>query len=119
MSYEQVPQNYSADRVLRLIQESGDKSTLWVRTLNLKSEGVSVILDMEAGVKSLLRIVNPIRQQTLDVFYKGHQLAMLATSSVDCWIMSQLTETKVVTKQDVTERGGKPQGAGGKGGMFG
>ena len=112
MSYEQVPQNYSADRVLRLIQESGDKNTLWV-----KSEGVSVILDMEAGVKSLLRIVNPVRQVTLDGFYKASQLAMLATSSVDGWIMSQLTETKVVTKQDVTERGGKPSGA--KGGMFG
>lgn len=108
MSYEQPPQSYSADRVLRLIQESGDKSTLWVRTLNLKNEGVSVILDMEAGLKSLIRIVNTTRQQTLHGFYGAAQLAMLATSSVDGWIMGQLTETKVKHTTDVTERGGKP-----------
>ena len=117
MSYEQVPQNYSADRVLRLIQESGDKTTLWVRTLNLKHEGVSVILDMEAGVKSLLRIVNPVRQQTLDGFYRASQLAMLETSSVDGWIMGQLTETKIKQVSDVTERGGKKPAQ--AGGMFG
>ena len=115
MSYQtDTPQNYSADRVLRLIQESGDKSTLWVRTLNLKNEGVGVILDMEAGLKSLLRIVNPIRQQTLHGFYSASQLAMLATSSVEGWIMSQLTETKIKQVSDVTERGGKPQAMFGK-----
>tara|TARA_B100000470_G_C19711130_1_gene355521 strand:- start:447 stop:797 length:351 start_codon:yes stop_codon:yes gene_type:complete len=108
MSYEQTPQNYSADRVLRLIQESGDKDTLWVRTLNLKNEGVSVILDMEACLKSLLRIVNPVRQQTLHGFYRASQIAMLSTSSVEGWIMSQLTETKVKHTSDITERGNKP-----------
>jgi len=114
MSYEPTQQNFSADRVLRLIQESGDQDTLWVRTLNLKNDGVSVILDMEGCLKQFTRIVNPARQATLAGFYKAAQIAMISTSSVEGWIMSQLTETKIKQVSDVRETKAQPSLFGGK-----
>ena len=112
MSYEAMPSNPSADRVLRLIEEADDRDSIWVRTLNLNKGGVTVIGKNER-IKALALACHAERRKTLNVFYRIMRHTMQGTSSIDGWIMSQLTETKVHHRTDVLEQP-KPNLFGGK-----
>lgn len=102
MSYESVPQNPSADRVLRLIEEADDRDSIWVRTLNLNKGGVTVIGKIER-LKALGMAVHKERRRTIKIFYDIFRHTMQGTSSIDGWMMSQLTETKITHRQDIME----------------
>jgi len=112
MSYEAIPPNPSADRVLRLIEEADDRDSIWVRTLNLNKGGVTVIGKIER-LKALAMAVHEERKKTLNVFYRIMRHTMQGTSSIDGWIMSQLTETKIKHSTDIMEQP-KPNLFGGK-----
>jgi len=102
MSYEAIAQNPATDRVLRLIEESDELDAIWVRTLNLSKGGVTVIGRIER-LKSLAAVVHRTRKVTIANFYKIYRHTMQGTSSIDGWMMSQLTETKIKHSTDIVQ----------------
>lgn len=102
MSYESIPQNPATDRVLRLIEESDELDAIWVRTLNLSKGGVTVIGRIER-FKALGPVVHAARRVTISNFYKIYRHTMQGTSSIDGWMMSQLTETKIKHSTDIVQ----------------
>jgi len=99
------------DRLIYLIDQSGEHKHVLYRTLNLPKGGVRAVYKIEQ-MNLLLPISNPQRQRTIKRIIDIFTNTLISTSSLNGWNMDKLTETKVrQINEDVQSKKGK--------GMFG
>ena len=82
------------DRLLYLIDQSGQHKHVLYRTLNLPKGGVRSVYKIEQ-LNLLPLISHPQRQKTIHKIIEVFTNTLISTSSLNGWNMDKLTETKV------------------------